>query len=76
MSTWQGSPDLAKVREVASASGAIVHTYLMPDRYIAMTRVAMGDLLALAAGGDLTRLDRLARRRLDDTTRRRHRAHP
>ena len=54
-----GVASLAEVREVAGAAAAIVHTYLMPDRYIAMTRVAMGELLALAAGGDLTRLDRL-----------------
>ena len=54
-----GVASLAEVREVAGASGAIVHTYVMPDCYIAMTRVAMGDLLALLAGGDLTRLDHL-----------------
>jgi xylulokinase len=54
-----GVASLAEVREVAGDSGAIVHTYLEPDRYIAMTRVALGELLALAAGGDLTRLDHL-----------------
>jgi sugar (pentulose or hexulose) kinase len=54
-----GVTSLAEAREAAGDSGAIVHTYLMPDRYIAMTRVAMGDLLALAAGGDATRLDQL-----------------
>jgi xylulokinase len=54
-----GVASLAKVREAAGSCGAIVHTYLMPDSYIAMTRVAIGELLALAAGGDVTRLDHL-----------------
>jgi xylulokinase len=54
-----GVASLAEARKVAGACGAIVHTYLIPDRHIVMTRVAMGDLLTLAAGGDATTLNRV-----------------
>ncbi len=46
-----GAAGLAEVREVAGAAGAIVHAYLLPGRYITMTRTPIGPLLAQAAAG-------------------------
>lgn len=42
---------LAEVRAVAARTGAVVHAYLLPGRYLAMTRVPMGALLEVIAAG-------------------------
>ena len=54
-----GAASLSAVREIAAASGAIVHSYLLPGQYITMTRVPIGDLLADAAAGSVKTLDEL-----------------
>lgn len=54
-----GAASLGAVRSIAAASGAIVHSYLLPDQYIAMTRVPIGDLLAEATAGSGQTLDEL-----------------
>lgn len=51
--------DLEAVRAVASAGDAIVHSYLFPGQYIAMTRVPIGELLRSAAAGHEGGLDPL-----------------
>ncbi len=50
---------LDDVRRVAAAAGAIVHAYVLPDQYITMTRVPVGELLTLAAARHGRRLDDL-----------------
>ena len=54
-----GAARLDQVRDVAEASDAIIHSYLLPGLFIAMTRVPMGDLLSgvrSAGDGGLGRL--------------------
>ena len=57
-----GVASLGAARQVAAESDAVIHAYLSPGRYIAMTRVPLGELLARAAAGAPRTLDDL----LDD----------
>ena len=54
-----GAAGLEEARHVAAETDAVVHSYLFPDRYIAMTRVPIGALLGLAASGYRDGLDAL-----------------
>jgi sugar (pentulose or hexulose) kinase len=56
-----GAAGLAEVREVAAAAAALVHAYVLPGRYITMTRVPMGELLTRVAEGYPQGLDELMR---------------
>jgi sugar (pentulose or hexulose) kinase len=51
--------DLETVRAVADVSDAIIHAYPLPDQFITMTRVPIGDLLGRAAAGYRGGLDEL-----------------
>lgn len=53
-----GATDLAHARDVASASDAVVHGYLLEGQNIVMTRVALGELLAHATDGSGDTLER------------------
>lgn len=46
-----GAAPLEAARHVAEAAGAFVHAYLLEGQYIALTRLALGDLLAQVAEG-------------------------
>jgi xylulokinase len=54
-----GAADLERSLAVAEVTDAIVHTYLLPDQYIAMTRIPMGDLLSQVSAGSPVGLDEL-----------------
>jgi xylulokinase len=54
-----GSASLAEVREVAAVTGAVVHAHVLPGRYLTMTRVPIGSLLADIADGHPPGLDDL-----------------
>ena len=54
-----GDVALEQAFEVAEASGAIVHSYLRPGRYLAMTRTPLGDLLKQIAAAAPDALDDL-----------------
>jgi sugar (pentulose or hexulose) kinase len=54
-----GSGSLEVARSTAEAVGGLVHRYLLPDRYVSMSRVALGHLLRLAADGSPGGLDAL-----------------
>ena len=54
-----GSGSLAVARATAEAVGGLVHRYLLADRYVSMSRVALGHLLRLAADGSPGGLDAL-----------------
>ncbi len=51
--------ELDRVRSAAAVADAIVHAYVLPGRYIGMTRLLLGDLLAEASAGSSMGLDRL-----------------
>lgn len=59
-----GAATLDAARQVAARAGAVIHAYLLDDRYIALTRLPLGSLLAHLAdesGTDLgTLLDDLS----------------
>lgn len=57
-----GAASLGAARQVAAEADAVIHAYLSPGRYITMTRVPLGELLARAAAGEDRGLDDL----LDD----------
>lgn len=54
-----GSGDLALARLAAKAGGGVVHTYLVPDQYLSMTRVPLGHLLDQVAAASSHDLDEL-----------------
>ena len=54
-----GAASLEEVRAAAVASGAVIHGYLLPGRYIAMTRVPMGELISRVHAADDGGLDGL-----------------
>jgi xylulokinase len=54
-----GSGSLAVARSTADAVSGLVHRYLLPDRYVSMSRVALGHLLRIAADGSPGGLDAL-----------------
>ena len=54
-----GAGDLDGARRVAESTGAVIHAYVLPDAFIAMSRVPIGDLLARAATGARAGLDGL-----------------
>jgi sugar (pentulose or hexulose) kinase len=51
-----GAAPLGAARQVAERAGAVVHAYLLEGQYIALTRLALGDLLARVAEGAGTEL--------------------
>lgn len=59
-----GAASLDVARCAAAAAGGLVHAYPLPGRYVGMTRVPIGDLLAEVAKGSPSQLDRL----LDDVS--------
>jgi xylulokinase len=50
---------LSQVRAVARETSAVVHAHVLPGRYLTMTRVPMGELLARIAMGQRGGLDEL-----------------
>jgi sugar (pentulose or hexulose) kinase len=54
-----GSGSLEVARSTAAAVSGLVHRHLLPDRYVSMSRVALGHLLRLAAEGSPGGLDAL-----------------
>jgi len=54
-----GASDLETARVVAEGSHAIIHAYPLPDEFITMTRVPIGDLLGRASAGYRGGLDAL-----------------
>jgi sugar (pentulose or hexulose) kinase len=50
---------LEEVRKASASADGIVHAYLIPGRYIGMTRVPIGDLLSAVAASSSTGLDQL-----------------
>lgn len=54
-----GVASLGVVRELAGRTGAMIHAYLLPDQFIALTRVPMGELLGRVAGPDPDGLEAL-----------------
>ena len=54
-----GAADLERSFALAEAADAIVHAYLLPGQYVAMTRIPLGDLLGQVAAGSPAGLDEL-----------------
>jgi xylulokinase len=54
-----GTGGLDVARTAAEAADGVVHTYLLPGRYLSMTRVPMGHLLARVADASSLPLDQL-----------------